>query len=137
MIKKLLLIIVLSLCFACKGEKCCFHQDNIIEFEDLFQVKESSYFVMFYLDSCLACRNTKLFLMAKCKTIKENIYYVDFLKCQFTSSSDKQDNVGKGAIEEIFIKSVPTTIYISNKIITREIIGYKELINSDNFFIQS
>lgn len=110
----LMLTIILSL-YGCN------HVENqTITLDEIFLQPEKSYHVLFFLDSCMACRNIKLTI--KNKNIK--VYYIDLFNCSCLNSN-KSDNEGINVPNDIKINSAPTLLLIEEKKVKKQINGYR------------
>lgn len=133
--KILLLGIIVLLMFGCnlKNNEAVVHDENIIDIENVFLQKEESYYVLFYLDSCLSCRNVKVFFIKKKPSLNHNLYYIDVKNADFMVDFDKS-NVELKNYLDIKIHFVPTLFIIENKMVKEEIIGQKEITHYQNYF---
>lgn len=113
--KKILLLSIL-LC-------SCSNNNISIRLEDIFLQKEESYFVMFYLDSCTACRNAKLKINELHKRFNIICYFIDLFEYSF--SLESQNNIGVCNYQNINVIRVPTLLKIEKRIINEEYIGYE------------
>lgn len=93
--------------------------------EDLFSPRENYYVVLFYLDSCLACRNGKRILEELSERKRFSLYYIDFSKCRFSNVTES--NVGATSFSEIVVRTVPHTMIIYEGRVSDERIGYEAL----------
>ena len=105
--------LVLMGCKNVKGE--------LIKIESIFLQAESSYHVLFFLDSCMACRNVRLTIKKK----KIKVYYIDLMSCSCLSEDD-MNNEGVNTYSDIKIKIAPTLLLIENKVVSKQIKGYKD-----------
>lgn len=103
------------------------HNYQEISLNRIFSLKEVIYGVLFYLDTCLACRNSKLYLLEQQRRGGLHIYFIDFSTCEFQIKNESNLNINE--YEKIYIKVAPTLLIIENKIIIAELIGYKDIIN--------
>lgn len=131
--KKLGIIIFLALlCFSCHPlEKNCECDDNEVALVDIFKVKQDQYLALVYLDSCVACRNVKLFLQHKCQKEDIDIVYLSLKSNDFKIVSDYVDNTGVSSYQDIQIKVVPTLFLIQNQVIIKQAIGEDKIISSN------
>lgn len=97
-----------------------------IKQEQIFLQKEDKYAVLVYLDTCLACRNTKMFLKEIEKRKNKIIYYLDFKECKF--SLKHENNIKINNYKDIYIELVPTLLLIENKVVVNELVGYKDIV---------
>lgn len=93
--------------------------------EDLFSPREKYYVALFYLDSCLACRNSKRILEELSERNRFPLYYIDFSECRFYNATDS--NIGATAFSEIEVRAVPHAMIIYEGRVTDERIGYEAL----------
>lgn len=100
----------------------CVQKEIDISLETIFTQKENSYYVLFYLDGCIACRNAKLKIEEIDRRNDINYYYIDLFSCNF--KKNEQNNIGIDKYEDIVITKAPTLLLIDNKIIIEEYIGY-------------
>lgn len=99
-----------------------------IKQEQIFLQKENNYAVLVYLDTCLACRNTKMFLNEMEKRENKIIYYLDFNECKFVTNHENNLNINN--YKDIYIELVPTLLLIENKVIVNELVGYKDIVKN-------
>lgn len=117
---KLLLILILPLTVLNKDV----HKTTL---QNIFSLKESVYGVLFYLDSCLACRNSKLFLLEQQNRGGISVYFIDYSTCDF--KIENETNLFVDDYVKIYIKVTPTLLIVENRMIVAELIGYKDIIN--------
>ncbi len=122
------LIIVSFLLFSCKSStiKICNYEENIIKEEEIFNFK-NNYYVFIYLDSCMACRDTKLRLMEYCKKETNNIYYLDLLETNFYKNETLESNINVNNYHNIYIHSVPHLLLIKQKKVVAEWNGFSSI----------
>ena len=95
--------------------------NELIEIEKIFLQDEMSYHVLFFLDSCMACRNIKLTIKNK----KMKVYYINLMSCSCLNEDD-MNNEGVNTYSDIKIKIAPTLLLIENKVVSKQIKGYKD-----------
>lgn len=100
-----------------------------IDLKRVFDQKNKEYTVLFYLDSCLACRNTKMFLIEKEKRERKKVYFVNFELCEF-KKENSNSNLNVSSYLDLNIKVVPTILIIKDYQVIKEFIGYKDIINN-------
>ena len=105
-----------------------------ISFDKIFQIDEEMYYIFFYLDGCLACRNIVLYLKEISALIKENIYSVDLLECSFAEKNES--NIGVSENEKLYIPYAPYILKIIDGEVKEELAGYQAIRENDNFFSQ-
>lgn len=127
---KHLMIFILSLTILIINQPL---DSRYIAFEDIFSIQDKLYYCYFYLDGCLACRNTTLFLKEVQKRIDNKIYYINLLDCNF--SKVNETNIGVNDIDSLYIKSGPWVIKIYDSKVVDELKNYQEIRNSLLFFI--
>lgn len=103
---------------------CSTRQTNI-NLDDIFEQKENDYYVLFYLDGCMACRNTKLKIEELNKRYNLNYYYIDLFDLYFDNPN--QNNIGVNNFLDIVVNTVPTLFFIKNKCVEEEYIGYEKV----------
>lgn len=91
--------------------------------------KSGLYYVLIYLDTCVSCRNSKLFLKEQYLINNVVTYYCSYINGDFGQDYKGQNNLGLNKIEEIKIKYVPTLFQIDSKSIKKEIIGYQNIVD--------
>lgn len=116
--KKFNLLLVLLLV------SCSTRQTNI-NLDDIFEQKENEYYVLFYLDGCMACRNTKLKIEELNKRYNLNYYYIDLFDLYFDNPN--QNNIGVNNYLDIVVNTAPTLFFINNKCVEKEYIGYEKV----------
>lgn len=116
--KKFNLLLVLLLV------SCSTRQTNI-NLDDIFEQKENDYYVLFYLDGCMACRNTKLKIEELNKRYNLNYYYIDLFDLYFDNPN--QNNIGVNNYLDIVVNTAPTLFFINNKCVEKEYIGYEKV----------
>lgn len=106
----------------------CDYENNIITKDELFSFG-NEYLVFVYLDKCMACRDLKLRLMNYCKTSALPIYYLNFEDTDFFLHDKNESNIGISDYNDIYIKSVPHLLKISNFAIEEEWNGFDTISN--------
>jgi len=126
------LIIILCSCHSeVQSKNICLDQENTINKQEIFIDGLDEYYVLFYLDSCLSCRNTKMFFFKKCQEIKNEVFFISLLDCNCVTST--QNNLNKTDANDIYIKFVPTVLIINKKVVIEELIGYESIVNYQNY----
>ena len=131
--KKILIFFLCFLLCACNNETSSFERKKI-SFDKIFQIDEEMYYIFFYLDGCLACRNIVLYLKEISALIKENIYSVDLLECSFAKKNES--NIGVSENEKLYIPYAPYILKIIDGEVKEELAGYQAIRENDNFFSQ-
>ena len=108
----------------------CNQEDFLIDKENLFKIDEEKYQVLFYLDSCSACRDTKLYLNKVCNKFKIITYYLNYKDYKF-ADIEVQNNIKVNNYQDIFIKTVPTLLVIYQKVVVEEYIGFNSIRNKN------
>lgn len=126
------LIIILCSCHSeVKSKNICLNHENTIDKQEMFIDSLDEYYVLFYLDSCLSCRNTKMFFFKKCQDISNEVFFISLLDCNCIA--DTQNNLNKTNPDDIYIKFVPTVLVINKKKVIEELIGYEAIVNYQNY----
>lgn len=97
-----------------------------IGLNDIFSQKDRSYYVLFYLDGCLSCRNSKLKIEELSRRKGFSYYYIDLLSCGFDGMD--QDNIGISLSSELNVLYVPTMLFIESGKVVYEFIGYESIL---------
>lgn len=125
--KKLLFVLLFLGLISCDNS---YNKDSviIIKQEELFEISKEKYYVLIYLNGCLACRDCKLRINKMDKSLKEDFYYLD-LELNFSLYSEEfVSNIGVNSSNNLKIKKTPTLFVILDNVIS------EEYIKQDNIF---
>ena len=127
--RNLLLVCVLSLISCRKTNKL-----EQIEYKEVFSLTYDKYLVCFYSSSCSACINTIELLEKRYyqKEYRGFLLKTDDLDIKF--SSERISNLGVNNLEDLKIYNLPYLVYIKDKMIVKELFGYRN-IQKENLYI--
>lgn len=118
-------VILMLLLVSCNNK----YEIPIIDSNDIFNIDELDYYVLVYLNGCVACRDVKLKISMLDEVYKYKFYYVDLEMNRELLSDVFVSNVGCSSYKQIKIKKTPTLFYIKDGIIL------EEYVNSDNILL--
>ncbi len=97
----------------------------IINAENVFNFN-GKYPVLFYLDSCLSCRNTKLRIQVNINKF-ECFYYVNLAENKSLKTNIEESNINKNDYKTLKIFVVPTLLLIDDGIVKNEFHGSDDI----------
>lgn len=115
-------VILMLLLVSCNNK----YEIPIIDSNEIFNIDDENYYVLIYLNGCVACRDVKLKISMIDDIYKHKFYYVDLEMNRELLSDVFVSNIGCFSYEQIKIKKTPTLFYIEDGIIL------EEYVNSDN-----
>lgn len=101
--------------------------NKIISLNDFFNMPKQTYYVLVYLDGCMACRDVKLVLSLT--ELDYEIYYLNFLSIDMELKKEEKSNIGVSDINELHISLVPHFFLIENQKVKNEWIGSKDILS--------
>lgn len=101
--------------------------NKIISLNDFFNMPNQTYYVLVYLDGCMACRDVKLVLSLT--ELDYEIYYLNFLSIDMELKKEEKSNIGVSDINELHISLVPHFFLIENQEVKNEWIGSKDILS--------
>lgn len=130
-IKILLILFLLSSCTTKELEVKLLYE---IRLNQIFDIEDNKYFVLFYSQTCPACQMTLEVMKKKYEKEKYVGFFVNLDNEEVKYSLEKEENINKSNVQEIKFYSVPYLIYIENKKVVKEIYGYAQ-IQKENLYI--
>lgn len=101
--------------------------NKIISLNDFFNMPNQTYYVLVYLDGCMACRDVKLVISLT--ELDYEIYYLNFLSIDMELKKEEKSNIGVSDINELHISLVPHFFLIENQEVKNEWIGSKDILS--------
>ncbi len=121
MLKKILLILFsFLLFFGCNKNE---YEIPIISSNQIFEIDKDYYYVLIYLNGCIACRDVKQIIHKFDHDVKSYFYYVDLEKNKELLHNKLVSNINCSSYVDIKIKKTPTLFVIKNKTIMEEYIS--------------
>lgn len=102
-------------------------RDLFLEWKNLFSPAKSQYFAYIFSYSCSHCEHIKEEVLSTIGDMKDWFYLIEYSK-EIPIKSNVMETIGREKIEEIYIMGTPTLIGISNKYVSINIAGEKEIL---------
>ena len=126
--KRLIIFLLVCSFLSCKSNETS-NSIPIIKQEEMFEILKERYYVLIYLNGCLACRDCKHRINKMDEDLKEDFYYLDLELNKELSSSYFVSNIGVTSYKDLKIKKTPTLLVIEKGSIK------EEYIKQDSIFV--
>ena len=130
---KRVVVVTLLFLLVCSFLSCKSNETSnsipIIKQEEMFEILKEKYYVLIYLNGCLACRDCKHRINKMDKDLKEDFYYLDLELNKELSSSYFVSNIPQTTYKDLKIKKTPTLLVIENGSVK------EEYIKQDSIFV--
>ena len=101
--KRLIVFLLVCSLLSCKNNEAS-NSIPIIKQEEMFEILKEKYYILIYLNGCLACRDCKHRINKMDKDLKEDFYYLDLELNKGLSSSYFVSNIGVTSYKDLKIK---------------------------------
>ena len=102
--------------------------DRHVEWNDILTIKDYKYFIYVYSPTCGHCNQIKNDIL--CYVDRHVDIYLIKYSDEIPIIENKEQIIGKGAIEELGIVGVPSLIQIENHIVTMNIVGTNAIVET-------
>ena len=102
-------------------------EDLFLDWKNLFSPAKSQYFAYIFSYSCSHCQKIKPDVLMAVNEMKEQFYLIEYSK-DIPIKNNVMETIGKEKIEEVYIMGTPTLIGISNKYVSLNIAGEREIL---------
>lgn len=126
--KRLIVFLLICSFLSCKSDETS-NSIPIIKQEEMFEIIKEKYYILIYLNGCLACRDCKHRINKMDENLKEDFYYLDLELNKELSSSYFVSNIGVTSYKDLKIKKTPTLLVIDNSSVK------EEYIKQDSIFV--
>ena len=127
---KMFLIFTFILSLSSCGKK----NVQMLRLDEVFEVKQEKYIVLFYSSTCYACINAIEILNKRYENKKYPGFCVEINTNNITICDKKVSNIGVNKIDSFKLYRVPYLVYIYDGTIEKELFGVKE-IQKENLYI--
>ena len=102
-------------------------KDINLDWENLFSPAKSLYFVYIFSVSCGHCERIKQMVLEEIDEYRD-IFYITEFKSQIPITTNAKETLGKEETKEISILGTPTLLGVTNKYLSLNIAGEKEIL---------
>ena len=114
--RKIMLFFLLIGLFSCKNQE----EYNKINRYDIFEINREKYYILIYLNGCMACRDVRNRINHMDKNLYDIFYYDNLEENKELMSTTFVSNVNIDNYQDIKVKKTPTLFLIENHMIVSE-----------------
>ncbi|MCQ2087381.1 MAG: thioredoxin family protein [Bacilli bacterium] len=112
------------------------YPDEFIEWKDLFNQKEESYFIYVFSYDCFYCKQTKMQILEFYEKSNYQLYFVEYTK-EVPIGHNITNTLGKKEIKDVFIKGTPSLILINDGVIKINVAGKSEVCQMIDLYLKN